>query len=121
MAAAAGLATLGVLKRPGTYEKLFATGNTLKAGLEALVKKTGTKAVVVGEAPLFDLVFAEGPIQDYRGMLKGDTAKLKRFNALCMEEGIVKGDNKIYVSLAHTYQDVAEALGGFERALKRLN
>ncbi len=102
-----------MLRQPGTYEKLFATGNRVKAGLEALVKKTGTKAVVVGDAPLFDLVFADGPIHDYRGMLKGDAAKLKRFNALCMEEGIIKGDNKIYVSLAHTDADIAEALARF--------
>ncbi len=120
VAATAGLATLDVLQRPGTYEKLFATGNKLKSGLEALVKKTGTKAVVVGDAPLFDLVFTDGQVYDYRGMLKGDAAKLKRFNTLCMEEGIVKGDNKIYVSLAHTDEDVTEALAGFERALKRL-
>ena len=68
-----------------------------------------------------DLVFADGPIHDYRGMLKGDAAKLKRFNALCMEEGIIKGDNKIYISLAHTDAVIEEALAGFERALKRLN
>ena len=65
-------------------------------------------------------MFTEGPVQDYRGMLRGDAAKLKRFNALCMEEGIIKGDNKIYVSLAHTDADVTEALAIFERVLKRM-
>ncbi len=33
VAAAAGLATLEVLKRPGAYEQVFATGRELMAGL----------------------------------------------------------------------------------------
>ena len=120
VAATAGLATLEVLRRPGTYEHLFATGTHLKTGLEHLLRRARIPAVVLGAPPLFDVVFAEGPINDYRGMLRGDAAKLKRFNALCLEEGILKGDNKIYVSLAHTAADVDAALAGFGRAIDRL-
>jgi glutamate-1-semialdehyde 2,1-aminomutase len=120
VAAAAGLATLEVLRRPGAYERLFATGAKLKAGFEALLREARIPAQVIGEPPLFDVVFAEGDLHDYRGVLRGDAAKLKRFNQLCLEEGVLKGDNKIYVSLAHDEQDVADALAAFGRALSRL-
>lgn len=117
VAASAGLATLDVLRRPGTYERLFATGSKLKSGLEELVRKHRIPAVVVGAAPLFDIVFAQGPIEDYRGLLREDMSKLKRFNALCLEAGVLKADHKIYVSLAHDDRDIADALVAFDKAL----
>jgi glutamate-1-semialdehyde 2,1-aminomutase len=120
IAAAAGLATLEVLRRPGTYEALFATGARLKLGLEKLLRDAHVPAVVIGAPPLFDIVFADGPVHDYRGMLRGDTAKLKRFNQLCFEDGIIKADSKIYISLAHTPEDIDEALAAFGRVIARL-
>jgi glutamate-1-semialdehyde 2,1-aminomutase len=120
VAAVAGLATLEVLRRPGTYERLFATGGKLKRGFEAVVAEARMPATVLGEAPLFDVVFGPGPITDYRGILTGHGARLKRFNALCLSQGVLKGDNKIYVSLAHDERDVVEALERFAVALDLL-
>jgi len=120
IAAVAGLATLEVLRRPGTYAQLFETGNRLRRGFEQSVRDMRVPATVLGAAPLFDVVFAEGPISDYRGVLKGDASRLKRFNTLCLEQGILKGDNKIYISLAHDDRDVTEALDRFAVALDRL-
>ena len=61
VASVAGLATLAVLRRPGAYEQVFASGRTLMEGIGAMLKKAGLPAQVVGEPPLFDVVFsAEG-------------------------------------------------------------
>src|SRR3712207_7297007 len=38
-------------------------------------------AQVIGEPPLFDVVFTEEPIRDYRGVLRGDAETMRRFNA----------------------------------------
>ena len=38
VASAAGLATLEILRRPGAYERLFATGRTLMAALRDLLR-----------------------------------------------------------------------------------
>src|SRR5207237_883973 len=80
IAAAAGLATLAELRRPGTYERLFKTGARLKAGLQAAVTKHGVAAQVSGEPPVFDLFFTDRPIVDYRATLTADRAKITRFN-----------------------------------------
>src|SRR5207247_942781 len=61
IAAAAGLATLAELRKPGTYERLFQTGARLKAGLQAAVTKHGVAAQVSGEPPVFDLFFTDRP------------------------------------------------------------
>src|SRR5882762_11444170 len=51
VAAAAGLATLEVLRRPGAYERIFATGRELMGALAELLKRDGPSARVIGEPP----------------------------------------------------------------------
>jgi len=120
VAAVAGLATLDVLKRPGTYEGVFANGRRLMDALSELLKKNGIKAQVIGEPPLFDIIFTDQPIKDYRDTLKADTAILKRFNQALRARGIMKGDSKYYVSVAHTQADIDHTIGAWEEAIKEI-
>jgi glutamate-1-semialdehyde 2,1-aminomutase len=121
IAAAAGLATLAELRKPGTYERLFKTGARLKAGLQAAVTKHGVAAQVSGEPPVFDLFFTDRPVVDYRATLTADRAKITRFNQEMLRRGAVKAVNKIYVSLAHSDADVNETLGIFDEVLSCLS
>jgi glutamate-1-semialdehyde 2,1-aminomutase len=120
VAAVAGLATLEVLKQPGTYEKVFATGRELMGTLSELLKKAGLKAQVVGEPPLFDIIFTDQPIKDYRDTLKADTTMLKRFNQALRARGIMKGESKYYVSVAHTRADIDHTIGAWKEAIEEL-
>ena len=120
VASVAGLATLDVLKQPGTYEKVFATGRTLMSTLQELLQRSGFKAQVIGEPPLFDILFTDQPVKDYRDTLKADTALLKRFNQLLRARGLMKGESKYYVSLAHTQADIDLTIGAWTDALKEL-
>jgi glutamate-1-semialdehyde 2,1-aminomutase len=120
VAAVAGLATLEVLKRPGTYEGVFANGRRLMDTLSELLKKHGVKAQVIGEPPLFDIIFTDQPVKDYRDTLKADTALQKRFNQALRARGIMKGDSKYYVSVAHTQADIDHTIGAWEEALKEI-
>jgi len=117
IAAAAGLATLAELRKPGTYERLFKTGARLKAGLQAAVTKHGVAAQVSGEPPVFDLFFIDRPVIDYRATMTADRAKIARFNQELLRRGVVKAANKIYVSLAHSEADVDETLGIFDEVM----
>lgn len=120
VASVAGLATLDILKRPGAYEQVFATGRTLMATLQDLLQRSGFKAQVIGEPPLFDILFTDQPVKDYRDTLKADTATLKRFNQLLRARGLMKGESKYYVSLAHTQADIDHTIGAWTDALKEL-
>src|SRR5690349_122014 len=120
VASIAGLATLEVLKRPGAYEQVFKTGRTLMAALDDLLKKAGIKAQVIGEPPLFDVVFTNQPVRDYRDTLKGDKAIATRFNQLLRAKGIMKGESKYYVSLAHTQADIDHTIGAWADSIKEL-
>jgi glutamate-1-semialdehyde 2,1-aminomutase len=120
VAAAAGLATLEILKLPGTYERLFATGRELMDMLKELLKRAGFEAQVIGVPPLFDVVFTAGELHDYRGVLRGDAEMLRQFNTLLRERGILKGESKYYISLAHTPEDAAKAREAWASAIEAL-
>jgi glutamate-1-semialdehyde 2,1-aminomutase len=120
IAAAAGLATLAELRKPGAYEKLHATGRSLMAGLTDIVRRLGVRAQVVGEPVVLDLVFTDEPVVDYRSLQKGDAALGKAFTTELIKRGVVKNTQKMYVSLAHSAEDVARTLEAAEDALKAL-
>jgi glutamate-1-semialdehyde 2,1-aminomutase len=120
VAAATGLATLDILKRPGAYERLFAAGRELMGTLTELLRRNGLTAQVIGEPPLFDAVFSSEAVRDYRGALRGDADMLRRFNALLRERGVLKGESKYYVSLAHTPEDVRHTCDAWASALEEL-
>ena len=120
VASAAGLKTMEILRRPGAYEQLWGTGNALKDALARILKDARLPAQVIGEAPMFDAVFTDAPIQDYRGYFKGDQAMARRFNGVMLGEGILKSEGKCYISLAHTEADVAKTIAAWEKAAKGL-
>jgi glutamate-1-semialdehyde 2,1-aminomutase len=117
VASAAGLATLEVLREQGTYERVFATGEKLMDGLSRMIRQRGLPAQVIGEPVLFDIIFADGDIVDYRSGMNQDMAALRRFNAALRREGVLKGDSKFYVSTAHDEADVSKTIAAFGVAL----
>ena len=120
VASAAGLATMAILRRPGAYEQLWKTGNTLKDALGRILKDARLAAQVVGEAPMFDAVFTDAPVNDYRGFFKGDQAMARRLNGVLLGEGILKSEGKCYISLAHTEADVKKTIAAWEKGAKAL-
>ena len=120
VAAAAGLATMAILKRPGAYQQLHATGRELMGVLGDLLKRAGIAAQISGEPPLFDVVFTDEPIRDYRSTLTGDPAMARHFNVLLRERGILKGEQKYYVSLAHTADDIKDTIAAWQSAITEL-
>jgi glutamate-1-semialdehyde 2,1-aminomutase len=120
VAAAAGLATLAILRRPGAYERIFANGEAIREGLTSALHSAGIEATVPGEPPMFDAVFSGGRVRNYRDSAMGDATLSKRFNAMVRERGVFKSDNKIYVSLAHDEADIALITTAFREAARAL-
>jgi glutamate-1-semialdehyde 2,1-aminomutase len=120
VASVAGLKTMEILSRPGAYERIWGTGRTLMGALGRILRDAGLKAQVVGEAPMFDAVFTDGPVKDYRGFFKGDMDQARRFNQVMLSEGILKSEGKTYISLAHTDADVTKTIAAYEKAAKAL-
>ena len=118
--AAAGLATLEILREPGTYERLFTTGEKLMAGVQSAFEAVGIAIQVVGAPPVFDVLFTDQKITSYRDTLTSDKTMVTQFNRQLLDRGIFRPDSKFYVSIMHSAEDVARTIEVFAAAAKTL-
>ena len=121
VASVAGLATMEILRRPGTYDRIQETGQAIMTALGDSFAGAGIPVQVVGDPCMFDVVFTAEPVENYRDILGHDAGKLARFNALMRERGILKGDHKFYVSLAHDEKDIAQTVEAIAEAAKAMS
>jgi glutamate-1-semialdehyde 2,1-aminomutase len=105
VAAVAGLKTMEILRRPGAYEKLAANGERVMTMLKSHLDSTGIPYQIVGHPTLFEVVFTDRPVRDYRDVLAADAGRANRFNSVLRSEGVFKSPGKIYPSLALTDAD----------------
>jgi glutamate-1-semialdehyde 2,1-aminomutase len=110
LAAVAGLKTLEILRRPGQYEKLQGIGETLMQGIRYHLQSAGHEVQVVGHPALFDVVFTDKSVKNYRDWLSGTRNKAVDFEAHLRKKGILKGLGKFYISLALTDDDISQTL-----------
>src|SRR5438270_8060211 len=79
VAAAAGLATLAELRKPGVYDQLFATGNRLRSSFTQLADDMGIPMQIPGEGPVFQVFFTDRPIRNHEDTLLADAPLANRF------------------------------------------
>ncbi len=106
VASVAGLKTLEILRRPGQYEKLRAFGHSIMDMLSRHLSDAGQPHQIVGDPTLFDIVFSDRPIRDYRDVLQADATKNTVFNNALRRHAVFKAPGKTYPCLALTDADL---------------
>ena len=120
VASVAGMKTMEILLRDGAYERLRGLGQTIMDTLSATLSEAGVPHRMVGDPTLFDVVFTDRPVRNYRELLAADTAMNTRFNACLRDCGILKSPAKLYPSLAITDADLDQTFAAFRKATKTL-
>jgi glutamate-1-semialdehyde 2,1-aminomutase len=116
--AAAGLATLDVLERPGTYDELEAKSTRLRDGLRRIAEGLPYPAQAVGTGSLVGLILAEGDPLDAATLARSDKARTARLDGELIRRGVIANmASKIYVSTAHTDADIDVVLDAMGDAL----
>jgi glutamate-1-semialdehyde 2,1-aminomutase len=119
--AAAGLASLDILARPGTYDQLYYTADRLKDGIRELAGERGLDVQVIGDGGLFQVLFGSEPVTDYPSFLATDRVKARQFGYECLRRGLITTPGeKFYISLTHDDRVVEESLDIFEDAFDAL-
>jgi len=106
IAAVAGLKTMEILKRDNNYEKLIGIGQQLMDVISEQLDKTGHAYQLCGDPTLFDVVFSDAKLIDYRASMTADADKNTRFNKVLREHGIFKSPGKLYPCLAIDDDDI---------------
>jgi glutamate-1-semialdehyde 2,1-aminomutase len=123
LACAAGVATLGELRRPGVYPRLHALGERLRLGMEKRAAAVGIPLRALGDGPLAQVFFVgpEADLTSERGLRAADARQATRFGLECLRRGLfVIPGSKLYLSLAHTDADVDWTLDVMEDALRAM-
>jgi glutamate-1-semialdehyde 2,1-aminomutase len=118
---AAGVATLKVLLRPGAFERLHALGQRLGDGLREISVRLSRETFVMNAGPTVDLWFTDRPVQAYPDNFHADGALARRFRLGLVERGIwAPPGHKMFLSLAHSDEDIAATLQAAEESMRSL-
>jgi glutamate-1-semialdehyde 2,1-aminomutase len=120
VAATAGLATLKVLRQPGTYERLREVGQRLRDDLAATLREHNVAGQALGDGPIFHVLFTDQPVQTYRDSLRADAHKHRIFHQELLNHGVLKSPSKGYTSLVHSDADLDETARAFDAAMAKV-
>jgi glutamate-1-semialdehyde 2,1-aminomutase len=124
LAMAAGIVTLDLLQRAGTYKRLETLAARLHAGLLGAREEADVKVTINRVGSMITLFFTPGPVVDYATAKKSDTALFANFFHGLLSRGIYFPPAQFeaaFVSLAHTEGDIdttVRAAGEIFRALR---
>ncbi|QLE57607.1 glutamate-1-semialdehyde 2,1-aminomutase [Nostoc sp. TCL26-01] len=123
LAMTAGIKTLELLQKPGTYEYLERVTKKLADGLLQVAHETGHAACGGHISAMFGLFFTSGPVHNYEDAKKSDTSKFGRFHRGMLERGVYLAPSQFeagFTSLAHTEEDIDQTLAIAQDVLSSL-
>jgi glutamate-1-semialdehyde 2,1-aminomutase len=123
LAMTAGIKTLEILRRPGTYEYLEQVTKTLAEGMVAIARETGHAACGEQAGAMFGFFFTDGPVRSYADAKQSDLQKFSRFHRAMLEAGVYLAPSQFeagFTSLAHTDTDIDRTLAIAKEVLSNL-
>ncbi len=117
VASVAGLKTMEILRREGTYDQLRATGAALQQMQVDELTKAGIPHQICGDETLFDVYFTKTPCRDYRSARHDDPKRNALYNDVLRANGIFKSPGKLYPSLAVTEADLEQTREAVKQAV----
>lgn len=123
LAMAAGIKTLEILGREGTYEYLDRVTKRLAEGMLAIAQETGHAACGGQISGMFGFFFTAGPVRNYDDAKQSDLTKFGRFHRGMLEQGIYLAPSQFeagFTSLAHTEADIDRTLAAARTVMAAL-
>jgi glutamate-1-semialdehyde 2,1-aminomutase len=123
VATACGLATLHEISKPGFFEALSASTQSLVQGLESAGRDAGVPLVGDSEGGMFGFFFADALPQNYGVVMATDKERFNRFFHGMLERGVYLAPALYeagFVSAAHTAADIATTVRAASEALHAL-
>jgi glutamate-1-semialdehyde 2,1-aminomutase len=123
LAMTAGIKTLELLQKAGSYEHLDRITKKLIEGLLDVAKETGHPAVGGSISGMFGFFFTGDPVRNYDDAKKSDAAKFGRFHRGMLERGIYLAPSQFeagFTSLAHTDEDIDNTLSAAREVMSSL-
>ena len=120
VSAAAALACITELRRPGVHAELARTGRRLMTALQRLCDDAGIAVQVQGEPAVFQPWFSAVPVVDHRTALAADQRRAAAFTDHLLAAGVVKAHEKLCLSTGHGDEEIERTLAAFAFAVERV-
>lgn len=123
LAMTAGIKTLEIMGRAGSYEALEKITQRLSQGLLERAKAAGHAVCGGSISAMFGLFFTAGPVRNYEDAKQADLQKFSRFHRGMLEQGVYLAPSQFeagFTSLAHTDEDIDRTLAAAETVFKAL-
>jgi len=116
LAMTAGIKTLELLKRPGTYERLDAITKRLIAGIQEAARDAGLPICGGSISAMFGFFLCEGPVRNFEEAKAADAARFGRLHRAMLERGVYLAPSAFeagFTSLAHSDEDIDATIAAF--------
>lgn len=123
LAMAAGIKTLEILKRPGSYEHLEKITSKLVHGILAAGKEFGHPMTGGSISGMFGFFFTDKEVYNFKDAATSDTAKFAKWHRMMLERGVYLAPSQYeagFTSLAHTDADIEQTIGIAREVLSKL-
>ncbi len=117
LAVAAGLTTLKLLSRPGSYKELAAKGKRLEDGFTSVVQSYGIRATINRFSSMLTLFFGVDQVHNPDDARQCDREKFARYFHAMLARGIYLPPapfEAMFVSLAHSNADLDRTISAFD-------
>ncbi len=123
LAMTAGIKTLELLSKPGTYQELDRITKKLSNGLLAAAREAGHQATGGSISAMFGMFFTDAEVRNYDDAKTSDLKKFARFHRGMLEKGIYLAPSQFeagFTSLAHTDEDIDNTIAAAKEVLAKI-
>lgn len=123
LAMTAGIKTLELLRRSGTYDQLDRVTGKLISGLLQIAREAGHEVCGGHINGMFGMFFTAGPVHSYDDAKAADAGKFAKFHRGMLEQGIYLAPSQFeagFTSLAHTDADIDQTLEAARAVLSNI-
>jgi len=123
IAMTAGIETLRVLQRKGTYDRLFKKTARLVEGIRRIAERRGVACQVQSQGSMFTVFFTDRPVTNFGDVAASDLKRFGRYFQRMLKNGVYIAPSAFeacFVSTAHTNEDIAKTLEAVDKSFTRL-
>ncbi|KAG5179083.1 glutamate-1-semialdehyde 2,1-aminomutase, putative chloroplast precursor [Tribonema minus] len=123
LAMMAGIKTMEILQRPGSYEHLDKVTSKLIKGILSAGADAGHDVCGGSISGMFGFFFAKGPVYSFEDAQTSDLAKFGRWHRAMLEKGVYLAPSQYeagFTSLAHTEADIDATIAAAKDVMSSL-
>ena len=119
VAAAATMAMLDELGKPGVYERMNGFADDLCRETQQVLNRHAIPAIAEHTGSLWQILFMDRTPRNQADILAGDQVAMRKLDSLLMKQGqyVLPGVRR-FVSTAHTAEDLEDSMRGLDAACR---